>query len=240
MLDRVILLHVGLLADVDTAQTHAACIATLSPKERQHADRFRFERDRRQYVLSHGLLRAALSRLVPAAHPAEWCFEPDHYGRPMIVGPVGAGLLHFSLSHTQGCVACVISPFTVVGVDVEETSRRDSCLAIAEHCFSSEEVASLRNLTAQQQSDLFFDYWTLKEAHVKARGKGLGLPLNRFSIVRLREGKIRIAFAPGFEESVACWRFTQVRPSQYHALAIAEGVGEPGRIPVLRQAWPLP
>lgn len=240
MLDRVILLHVGLLADVDTAQTRADCMAMLSPKERQRADRFMFEQDRRQFVLSHGLVRAALSRLVPATHPAAWCFEADRYGRPMIAGPVGAGPLYFSLSHTRGCVACVISPFEAVGVDVEETIGRDSLLAIAEHCFSSEEVAALLDLPAQQQSDLFFDYWTLKEAYIKARGRGLGLSLDRFSIMGVREGKIRIVFAPGFEDGLTCWRFTRVRPSQYHALAIAEGVGEVGGVPVLTQEWPLP
>jgi 4'-phosphopantetheinyl transferase len=109
-----------------------------------------FEQHRRQFALSHGLVRAAPSRLVPAIHPAAWCFEPDRYGRPMIAGPVGAGLLHFSLSHTRGCVACVISPFRAVGVDVEETSRRDRLLAIAEHCFSSEEVATLRGLASPE------------------------------------------------------------------------------------------
>jgi 4'-phosphopantetheinyl transferase len=239
MRDRVILLHVGLLADVDSAQTRAACMAMLSPKERQRADRFMFEQHRRAFVLSHGLVRAALSRLMPATDPAAWCFEADRYGRPMVAGPVGAGVLYFSLSHTRGCVACVISPFEAVGVDVEETSGRESLLTIAEHCFSSEEVATLRQLPAQQQSDLFFDYWTLKEAYVKARGRGLGLPLDRFSITGLREGNIRIAFAPGHEDG-SCWRFTRVRPSKCHALAIAEGVGGPGGVPVLTRAWPLP
>jgi 4'-phosphopantetheinyl transferase len=238
-LDRVILLHVGLLAEVDTPRTRAVCMGMLSPRERERAGRFRFEQDKRRFLLSHGLVRAALSRLVPAIHPTEWCFEPDRYGRPMIAAPLGAGCLYFSLSHTQGCVACVVSPFEAVGVDVEEISTRHSLLAIAEYCFSSEEVAALREHADQRQPGLFFDYWTLKEAYVKARGRGVALPLDRFSI-RLRDGRISIAFAPGFEDHASRWRFMRFRPSPCHALAIAEGVGEPTGVPVLRRPWPLP
>jgi 4'-phosphopantetheinyl transferase len=240
MLDRVILLYVGLQSEVDTAQARAACMATLSPKERQRADRFMFEQHKRQFVLAHGLVRGALSRLMPAIPPSDWCFEANRHGRPMIAAPVGAGHLYFSLSHTKECVACVISPFEAVGVDVEETGGRDSLLAIAEHYFAPEELAALRDLPAQQQSDLFFDCWTLKEAYIKARGRGLGLSLDRFSIIGLREGRISVAFAPGFESGAAGWRFTLLRPSQRHALAIAEGTGEPAGVPVLPQSWPLP
>jgi 4'-phosphopantetheinyl transferase len=238
MLDRVILLYVCLLADVDKAPARAACESMLSPQEKRRAARFKFERHRRQFVLSHGLVRAALSRLEPATDPAAWHFEADRYGRPWIAGPVGAGLLHFSLSHTEGCIACAISPFQAVGVDVENTSRQDSLLAIAEQCFSRDEIATLRDLT-EQQSALFFDYWTLKEAYAKARGRGLGLSFDRFSITGLRKGRIGVVSEPALEDGVA-WRFTRLRPSQRHVLAIAEGVGGARAVPVLQRSWPLP
>ena len=67
-----------------------------------------------------------------------------------------------------------------VGVDVEHINRTLTH-DVAERFFSPQEVADLRALPEDEQPVVFFDYWTLKEAYIKARGLGLALPLGQFT-----------------------------------------------------------
>jgi 4'-phosphopantetheinyl transferase len=233
-------LYCGLLDTVDTPAARSVSMATLSRAEKQRVGRCTHEFKQRQYVLAHGLVRAALSRVEPAVDAADWIFHINRYGRPLIVGPVGTRQLHFSMSHTEGCIACAISPCEAVGVDVEKIGRTVSVLAIAETWFSAVEVAALRALPPAEQTDRFFDNWTLKEAYLKARGMGLNLPLDQFSISVQPGHNIRIEFAPGFEDVPTRWHFTRGRPSQLHRLAIADGSGVPGGLPIVTEPWPLP
>jgi 4'-phosphopantetheinyl transferase len=233
-------LYCGLLDTVDTPSARSVSIATLSPAEKRRAGRFTHELKRHQYVLAHGLVRAALSRLEPVVDPAAWIFHINRHGRPLIAGPVATGRLYFSMSHTEGCVACAISPCEAVGIDVENIGRTVSVRDIAETWFSAVEVAALRALPPAEQTDRFFDNWTLKEAYLKARGRGLNLPFDRFSMSVQSGHDIKIEFAPGFEDVSARWHFTRRRPSQLHRLAIADGSGVPGGLPIVTQPWPLP
>ncbi|XP_059070049.1 uncharacterized protein LOC131068563 isoform X5 [Cryptomeria japonica] len=73
-----------------------------------------------------------------------------------------------------------------VGIDVEEKTRRTNTniLAFAKRWFSSPEIAWLDAFTdPEEQRQKFIQLWTLKEAYVKALGKGIsGAPLKDFSI----------------------------------------------------------
>jgi 4'-phosphopantetheinyl transferase len=232
-------LYLGLLDEVDRPQVYDACIATLSPDERERAGRFVRARDRRQFVLAHGLVRAALSRQVPTVDPAAWRFHPDRNGRPRIAGPETRGPVHFSLSHTEGCVACVVAPSVAIGVDVEAIDRPCQHLAIAEFMFSPAEIAALRAVPQAELPERFFDYWTLKEAYVKARGLGLRLPLDQFSMRIESEHKIGITFAPGFDDDASRWCFMQASPSARLRLAVADGTGLGPTHPIIAEPWPV-
>jgi 4'-phosphopantetheinyl transferase len=244
MFDQVIHLYLGLLDEIDRPRAREACIAMLCPEERQRAERFVLERHRRQFLLAHGLVRAALSRHVPAVEPGAWRFLADRYGRPFVAGPKTLSPIHFSLSHTEGCVACVISPSEFVAVDVEATDRLCSHLAIAELTFSPAEIAALRALSPVERTDRFFDYWTLKEAYIKARGMGLRLRLDQFSLLIEPERKIAITFAPDYTDDytddAGRWCFMQASPSHRLRLAVADGSGQHGGLPIITQPWPLP
>jgi 4'-phosphopantetheinyl transferase len=238
MTDAAIHIYLGRLDEVNTSRVRSACMAMLCPEERQQAERFAFDRHREQYVLAHGLVRAALSRSAPEVHPAAWRFQRDHYGRPFIAHPQRTEPLCFSLSHTDGLVACVVSPCEAVGIDVEATDRPTAPLEVAEAFFSPEELADLLALPAPQRNDRFFDYWTLKEAYIKARGMGLHLPLDKFSIRIAPEQKLGIAFARDFDDDPERWHFLRLSPSARHRLAVADGSGG-GGLPIISRPWPL-
>ena len=235
---RAIHLFYGLLDHVNTPRTRAACMEILSPLEKQRVERLISERHRREFMIAHGLLRAALSLAAPAIDPPDWKFLTNRYGRPFVDGPGDS--VYFSLSHTDGCVACAISDCEEVGIDVETINRFPSPLSLAEHFFSPAEIEALRALPDAAQRNRFFDYWTLKEAYIKARGMGLSLPLDRFSMLIGPDGRIAISFAPDFSDDASRWHFVQTSPSGRHRLAVADGTGVPGGLPIIARAWPLP
>jgi 4'-phosphopantetheinyl transferase len=146
----------------------------LSPEERARGDRYLFPRNRHEHLVAHALKRQALSRFAPSVDPRDWRFVAGEHGKPSIVEP--ACRLRFNLSHTDGLVACLVALEAEVGVDVEQTARRSDTVGIADRFFAVPEVEALRALPESAQRARFFEYWTLKEAYIKARGMGLALP----------------------------------------------------------------
>ena len=238
MADDEIELFVGLIEGIDTPGAVDDCRRMLSLDEQMRADRFKFERHQRQYIFAHAMLRLALSRAAPDVDPTDWSFSTGRYGRPFVAAPATSTPLHFSLSHTDGCVACVVSKHETVGVDVETVSRRVAPLSTALRFFAPEEVETLRTLPEPAAIERFFDYWTLKEAYLKARGFGLNLPLDAFAMRVSREA-IKISFKPDITDDPSDWRFSLCSPSPSHRLAIADGSRATGGLRIIRNAWPL-
>lgn len=193
----------------------------LSGDERERAARFAQEADRIRFVIGRTLVRTMLSRHAAVA-PRDWPIEVDERGRPELrVRPAGAPDLRFNLSHTPGLIACAIAIGREVGVDVEYVGRRLMHDNIPERFFSTREVADLRALPLEKQPLVFFDYWTLKEAYIKARGLGLALPLGQFTFVRREARPPTIEFAPELHDEPSTWQFAQYWPTPSHRMAVA-------------------
>lgn len=199
----------------------------LSADELQRMRRFVRAEDAHLYLVSHALLRLTLSRYADAP-PESWQFEANEYGRPQIVAPECGKALQFNLSHTRGLAACGVRWGGLVGVDVENAGRPSSGVDVASHYFSPQEAADLRAAPLAERAGRFFDYWTLKEAYLKARGVGLSLPLADFSIHLGGSGPplggvapISISFAPRLDDDPSQWQFALFHPTPQHALAVA-------------------
>ena len=155
----------------------------LSAEERARRDRLVFDRDRRDFTVAHGLVRRVLSRYE--ATPAEdWRFYTDAFGKPAIVDAErDTPSLVFNLSHTHGLVACAIARDTRLGIDVERVSRVSRTREIASRYFSPGEIVMLDAYSPAEYGLRFVELWTLKEAYIKAVGRGLSLPLDSFGFV---------------------------------------------------------
>ena len=197
-----------------------ACAQLLCEEERERAARFRFDGHRRSWIVAHALVRAALSHYAPVA-PEAWRFRAEEGGRPRVAGPEEAPPLRFNLSHSNGLAACAVALDLDVGVDVESASRLRRPLEIAERYFASEEARELRGLRREERLERFLDYWTLKEAYVKARGDGLAIGLDRMRFVLSGEAPPRVVFDPALADDPEHWQFELREPWAGQRLALA-------------------
>jgi 4'-phosphopantetheinyl transferase len=204
--------------DVRDAATLERYAALLSPDERVRRERFVFERDRHQFLVTRGFVRTLIGREL-GADPATLAFVADGYGRPSLSAPAGTDL-EFNISHTNGLVACALARDAEIGVDVEDATRttdRD----LARRFFSPAEADALDALPPAARQDRFYEYWTLKEAYIKARGMGLSLPLDGFTMIVDGREPPQIRFEPSITDDPGSWQFAQFTPTSRHRLAVA-------------------
>lgn len=151
--------------------------STLSAEEAQRADRFRFEKDRSRFIVSHACLREILARYL-GSDPARLAFSINEYGKPSLTH----SRLEFNLSHSGNLALIAVTWNRKVGVDVERIREGISSLVIARQYLSKAEMAELQSLPPEQRVNAFFICWTRKEAYIKAQGLGLSLPLVSFDV----------------------------------------------------------
>jgi 4'-phosphopantetheinyl transferase len=211
-------------AALDDPAQMAALWGTLSDDERARAERFRFERDRRRFAVCRGYLRALLAPLTGQA-PAELRFRYGARGKPALDAAGGGGDLRFNVSHSDGVAIYAVTRGREVGVDLERVRPVRDVEQIAERFFSTPECDALRTVPEEVKLDAFFTCWTRKEAYVKARGEGLGYPLDRFAVSVTPGGPALLAPAGGADESeTAPWSLTGLRqPEGYVAALAVEG-----------------
>jgi 4'-phosphopantetheinyl transferase len=212
----------------------------LNGEERRQEPKFYFARDRQRYLVTRALVRTVLSRYVDIP-PKEWEFSSNAYGRPEIANAQGReACLVFNISHTHSLIVLGVTKHRALGVDVENLSGREVSIAIADRYFAAQEVAELKAAPVHQQEYRFFEYWTLKEAYIKARGMGLSLPLDKFSFRYPDEHTVEMTIDPEFGGDALRWQFWQFRPTPEYLVAIcAEHVGAGSPELIVRQVIPM-
>lgn len=187
----------------------------LSDAERARRARFRFAAHRHQFLVSRALLRWVLGRYT-GLDPASLRFGCNAWGKPHLE-LADSGAPEFNLSHTDGLIVLAVAEVNgqaappMLGVDVERRDRVVNAPALAMRFFSALESDTLHGLPGEHQRSCFFDFWTLKEAYIKAVGMGLGIPLADFSFSLLRDGDIDIRFtASRSADDPAAWQFRRL------------------------------
>ncbi|WP_256105402.1 4'-phosphopantetheinyl transferase superfamily protein [Streptomyces sp. ODS05-4] len=202
----------------DLAPGIAATLAAhwLDEHEQEVAGRFLFERDRRQYLVAHTLVRRVLTLEagIPEAEAVLW---RSARGRPFLRKPPG-GLprggrdLDFNLSHVHGHNLLGVVRRQRIGVDIERLDRADQGFGTIAETFAADERAWVAQAAPGRPRDRrVLRLWTLKEAYSKARGLGLGLPFDSFSFTLAEERGVT-AFRPPEGDRAARWRFVELEP----------------------------
>lgn len=222
---------------LDTAEIHLWCVSqneindpillsqyakVLSDEEKKQWQRFRFEKHRHQYLVTRALVRSVLSLYHPIV-PEEWLFSKNKYGRPEALQQPKMNKLRFNLSQTNGLILCSVVLNDDIGVDVEDVSQElsvDEMARLVKLSFSALEIKELMKLPQERQQCRFYDYWTLKESFIKAKGMGLSLPLNQFSFHLGPKEPLEISF-DSKEDDPQFWHFWRLQLSENHLGAIA-------------------
>ncbi|MBA4422456.1 MAG: 4-phosphopantetheinyl transferase [Syntrophus sp. (in: bacteria)] len=202
----------------DPTLIESAC-HLLGDEEMTRRERFHFPEHRHLYQVSHLLLRTTLSRYSDLL-PKSWRFINNDHGKPRLDPDAGPIPLCFSLSHTKGLAVVGVTREGEIGVDVERAGRSVHAAELSRRFFSPEETEALEKLPPGRLQAQFPLYWTLKEAYIKALGRGLSHPLDSFSFRLTGERPHRIGFSAQEPQDPEMWRFALIAPRPQSVAAV--------------------
>jgi 4'-phosphopantetheinyl transferase len=153
----------------------------LAPDETERARRFHFEPDRRRFAGGRLALRRILAAYLAVA-PRAIELRTWPHDKPALAASHGSAL-RFSLSHSGEVALVAVAAGIEVGVDVELRRPLPDLESLVARYFSPPERAAIEAVPAGRRLEAFFDYWTAKEAYLKAGGDGLARRLDAFDIV---------------------------------------------------------
>ena len=174
-------IHVWRISPLQDAAEAARLENCLIPPERQRAERYHFDQDRKRFVIRRAVLRHLLGAYLDSS-PAAVCLLNTIHGKPFLEHQETPEGLQFSCSHSADLALIAITRGQKVGIDLEFHRPFPQAGELAGAFFSPLEIAELAKAPDALKETIFFDCWTQKEAFVKAIGLGLSFPLNRFSI----------------------------------------------------------
>ena len=199
--------------DLDQPEPHLQNFAaTLSSDETVRAERFYFPKHRQHFIAGRGILRTILGRYL-GIKPSQVEFNYQQRGKPVLADTFADSGLAFNLSHSQGLGLCAVNCTRQIGVDLEYIRPMSDLEALAKRFFLPREYEMLRSLSPNQQQEIFFRYWTCKEAYLKATGDGLSqLEQIEVSLTLTEPAKLQIT-----EE----WSLFELVPANNYVAAVA-------------------
>src|SRR5687768_11690023 len=196
----------------------ARYLGLLSDAERKQHGRFRFDDDRHTYLVAHALVRTTLGAML-GVPPEQLDFEIGEHGKPELKH-AAAGDLRFNLSHTRGLVACGVTRADDIGIDVERIERKLEIDNLASSVLSEDEQAALVALEGSAKRERFFRHWTIKEAYVKAIGRGISLPLRSLHVELQPARAPQLVFRPPFEDDARAFWLASEALHASHVLGV--------------------
>jgi len=206
-------------AGMDVFRDEEEALAVISDQEQRRRLDFHFARDRKRFAGRRAIVRTILCRYLGVA-PHDVAID-DSGGKPVLGGD---RVLEFNASSSGEMVLVAVASGRPVGVDVEymAAGSRDWSLRLAERMFAPQEVQELRTRPADTQAHAFFQYWTRKEAFVKATGTGLLAPLDAFDVIAsATETKIPVRFHERSASEPGDWAVVDLTPAPEYAAAVA-------------------
>lgn len=139
----------------------------LDQKEKEKMEEYYFYEDRMRYVAGKVITKLVLIQYL---EEEEISFLSHKFGKPYYKSISGKQDIEFNISHSGEMILVAFSRDAKIGVDIQEIIDCSEYLEIARSFFEPEEV---KNIEESNSKELFFQYWSAKEAYLKAIGVGL-------------------------------------------------------------------
>ena len=123
----------------------------------------------RRYVIARGILRNLLSGFT-GTEPRKLRFNYGAAGKPSLSQH---DHIHFNISHSADLGLFAFSPDRAVGVDVENERPVRRLLDVAQRFMTEDELRILAETPADKRNTAFLRSWVVREARLKAEGKGV-------------------------------------------------------------------
>ncbi|MFD7259967.1 4'-phosphopantetheinyl transferase family protein [Streptomyces sp. NPDC059874] len=236
--------------DADLAPAVSATLAAhwLDEQERETASRFLFERDRRQYLVAHTLLRRVLA-LETGIPEAEAVLRRSPHGRPHLQPPPGGlpgggDAPDFNLARTHGHTLVGVTRGHRIGVDLEHLGRGAAALDGIVEGFPRAERDWIGAVPAgRPRIRRALRLWTLRQAYAKACAPDGGPDRAPYTFTRSDE-RGTLAFTvdgEGGDGGEDRWRFLEFEPVPEMLAAVAVRTAPPAGGPPavhLRRGFP--
>jgi 4'-phosphopantetheinyl transferase len=208
--------HVWRADLTDATQAEKNWRTLLSVDESERSLRFRFAKDRQNFIAVRALLRRLLASYLDRA-PEKLVFVYSPAGKPALY----ESEIRFNLSHSGEVALLAFARNREVGIDLELVRRNVEVESIAHRFFSPHEQQELAAIDGDERFQAFFRGWTRKEAYLKATGAGLTLPLSNFD-VSLSAGNPDCLLNPkqGQPQAIPSWRLCDLTTSGGYVAAL--------------------
>ena len=123
----------------------------------------------RRYVVARGILRNLLAGFT-GTEPRKLRFNYGAAGKPSLSQHDD---IHFNISHSADLGLFAFSPDRPVGVDVENERPVRRLLDVAQRFMTEDELRILAETPADKRNSAFLRSWVVREARLKAEGKGV-------------------------------------------------------------------
>ncbi len=150
-----------------SADRFSALEGTLCAEERERASGLAPSLARR-FVVARGILRGLLAGFTGAAADT-LRFRYGSSGKPALSGHG----IHFNISHSEDVGLFAFAPDRAVGVDVENQRPVRRMLDVAQRFMSEDEVRALAAAPPEERDATFLKSWVVREARLKADGRGV-------------------------------------------------------------------
>lgn len=176
----------------------------LSNAERNRSTRFYFDSDRARYIIVHGILRSILG-WYSDLELSQLQFYRGKNGKPAISKHHCNKDIRFNLSYSENIALYALTLCHEIGIDVEMMHDIPEMEQIAKRYFSVNEYSIYRSLPERKKKEVFYIYWTRKEAFCKATGDGLSFPLERFDISKVESEPVKLLETGGDANGSSQW-----------------------------------
>ena len=178
-----------------------AALKWLDGEEWERWSRYPYTGPQRQFLLCRAALRAILCERLGCENE-DLAFPTTEQGKPWAVVAGEPAPVSFNVSHSGRHGLIAVAPRGRLGIDVEELAPRRNLDLLMDGMLGEEERGEIASLEGNVQLRSFFRIWTMKEALLKAQGRGLLEDATAFQVPRAmrrgaRKGTVELPQLPG-------------------------------------------